>query len=388
MKTRIIFISVLIISIMSFTNCQNEADILQSSFEELEHNSKMDAAAELRKNVYIVTENLITNKTAVDEVFEAINKRVFGDEAVLISDLLEPSISILKSVSTATFSSEFLKALNSTNLKSATTSDYNDLLDQIKKSGIQIYWPYHENWDGETLPTITYFDGVNEDENVGIKPDGSEVLVNEIYSLNNPVWIINELESFGGDASQYRAYVQNILKKNFQMKSVNNGPGYITCNNYLSQCIEQTDGLFNGGPDIRIIRVGQIDEWTASLTDDYGTYLIKPSRDDVKYKRWIAEGGYWETEWYPGKKYQVMCIYDEDNTSSTVKLEGSLTGTYKVNNDSLVIEVPFSTDYSFNYNSDEGIIYQNIWGYNWANSTLCYGNNTLCGFVTLKWHNQ
>ncbi|MDA3928330.1 MAG: hypothetical protein PF541_05185 [Prolixibacteraceae bacterium] len=203
--------------------------------------------------------------------------------------------------------------------------------------------------------------------------------------MENPVWIIKNLEAFGGDIDKFRAYCQKIVDNKRKMKSANNGSGYITCYNYQTKCIEQTDGFLNGGPELRIVRVGQLTEWTKDVGD--WSYLVTPSRSDVRYERWIEQGGYWDTEWTSGKEFQVIGIYDEDNTSLKVDLEGPLTGTYKVNENELVVEVPFTTDFSFKYASKEDIIYQHPWGYNWAGSTLCYGNNTICGFVTLKWKN-
>ncbi|MCR4565431.1 MAG: hypothetical protein K5651_05000 [Bacteroidales bacterium] len=66
-------------------------------------------------------------------------------------------------------------------------------------SGVQIYWPYSENWDGETLPVITFDPGDGFDTNIGwrLAPDGSlaeEVTVDEEMARNGCVWVINSNE--------------------------------------------------------------------------------------------------------------------------------------------------------------------------------------------------
>ena len=60
----------------------------------------------------------------------------------------------------------------------------------------QIYWPYSENWDGNTMPTITFQTeaAVEQEENVGyriVKDRIEEVNVDEEYAKQHPVWIIN-----------------------------------------------------------------------------------------------------------------------------------------------------------------------------------------------------
>ncbi len=66
-------------------------------------------------------------------------------------------------------------------------------------SGVQIYWPYSENWDGESLPIVTFDPGDGLDTNIGwqLAPDGSlaeEVTVDETMAQSGCVWVINSNE--------------------------------------------------------------------------------------------------------------------------------------------------------------------------------------------------
>ncbi len=84
-------------------------------------------------------------------------------------------------------------------------------LDALSDSGLQIYWPYSEDWDGETMPVITFdpaesracpISAAEKDSNIGYLreslPNGvaivKEILVDEEYARTHPVWVINRNE--------------------------------------------------------------------------------------------------------------------------------------------------------------------------------------------------
>lgn len=68
-------------------------------------------------------------------------------------------------------------------------------LDSLALSDVQIYWPSSEDWDGKTLPVITYDPGEGAlcNEGYAVQPDGSvkKVMVDEQMSLERPVWVVN-----------------------------------------------------------------------------------------------------------------------------------------------------------------------------------------------------
>ena len=77
--------------------------------------------------------------------------------------------------------------------------DADEYLEALTKSDIQIYWPFSETWDGETMPVITYDPEDGSDVNIGyrlcVEDDGSrrveEVIVDEEMAMVEPVWVIN-----------------------------------------------------------------------------------------------------------------------------------------------------------------------------------------------------
>ena len=80
-----------------------------------------------------------------------------------------------------------------------------NFLQSLTLSDIQIYWPFSENWDGETLPIITFDPEDGSEVNVGYRlfheNDGSRhvesVLVDEAMAIEFPVWIVNRNSDAG-----------------------------------------------------------------------------------------------------------------------------------------------------------------------------------------------
>ena len=78
-------------------------------------------------------------------------------------------------------------------------------LESLSSSDIQIYWPYSEDWDGETQPVFTYDPGDGSQVGVGWKVDTDErgartvrkVEVDEKYAAAYPVWVVNRNSDSG-----------------------------------------------------------------------------------------------------------------------------------------------------------------------------------------------
>jgi len=91
---------------------------------------------------------------------------------------------------------------------SATKSlsmDPDKFLQALTESDIQIYWPFSEDWDGESMPVITFDPEDGAEVNTGYKlvveDDGSrrveEVLVDEEMASEVPVWVVNRNDDAG-----------------------------------------------------------------------------------------------------------------------------------------------------------------------------------------------
>lgn len=84
-------------------------------------------------------------------------------------------------------------------------ADVEAVLEEIEDSNLQIYWPYEQEWDEKTLPTVTFDPEDGSESNVGwrisVDSDGTrrleEVVVDEDYAMNNPVWVVNRNDDSG-----------------------------------------------------------------------------------------------------------------------------------------------------------------------------------------------
>ena len=80
-----------------------------------------------------------------------------------------------------------------------TKASVEDLLEQLAQSDYQLYWPYSEDWDGETYPIITFDPGYGAESNYGFAisytEDGTRlvdsVYVDEGVAKRRPVWVLN-----------------------------------------------------------------------------------------------------------------------------------------------------------------------------------------------------
>lgn len=83
--------------------------------------------------------------------------------------------------------------------------DPDTFLEALTGSDVQIYWPFSDGWDGETMPVITFDPEDGSSVNVGyrivIEDDGSrhveEVVVDEEMAMEEPVWVVNRNDDAG-----------------------------------------------------------------------------------------------------------------------------------------------------------------------------------------------
>ncbi len=80
-----------------------------------------------------------------------------------------------------------------------TRAGVEDIMHLLADSGYQLYWPYSEDWDGETYPVVTFDPGFGAESNYGFElapgPEGAVIVdtldVDEAMAQRRPVWVIN-----------------------------------------------------------------------------------------------------------------------------------------------------------------------------------------------------
>jgi len=153
----------------------------------------------------------------LSEVYDAVNSSSVNgyDEEYLMKDLLlNPGSGVgdnqeSKSVKRSQYKrpirvlmEEFLssgEAKSAFHLNTKSNTSVEDYFNSLIDSGLQIYWPYSEDWDGETFPIITFNPGYGAESNYGYKlsiGEGGARIVDSVYvdenvALKTPVWVIN-----------------------------------------------------------------------------------------------------------------------------------------------------------------------------------------------------
>ena len=163
----------------------------------------------------------------------------------------------------------------------ATKASESDLVEQwlseLSSSGMQIYWPYSSDWDGETMPLVTFDPGFGANDNYAWEiawEDGAymtmgQVYVDETVAASRPVWVIN-----GNDDSGFtplELYSRSSAPKkglfDFDDDPYDNTPGH---NLFIKDftMLRNYDSWFAGASEF-FIQAG-------SVTADYGESEVDP----------------------------------------------------------------------------------------------------------------
>ncbi len=154
-----------------------------------------------RRDLAELLSRLPIGEEQMNEVYDAVETSSSNgyDEEYLMSDLLSAPGSGVGTKASTEYSrpiraliEEYL-ATHPAPVTKAGAADAQEYLDMLQSSGMQIYWPYSEDWDGSTAPVITFDPGNGAESNYGFRignPD-EEILVTEAYAREHPVWVVN-----------------------------------------------------------------------------------------------------------------------------------------------------------------------------------------------------
>ena len=230
----------------------------------------------------------------------------------------------------------------------------------LSESGLQIYWPYSEDWDGETMPVVTFDPDAASavgrsvrtgDSNVGFMretlPDGSsivkEVIVDEEYARSHPVWVVNRNEDAGCMTPQMleRLYPERAVQTSTPARSVND------CRTLVLKEFKahrNYDPWFAGGSEF-FVKCGALNGFTAQTEEEIKLY--SPSVTDlminVKRKQ-VGKAVRFNTvivsEWTPQLEECAFLIIEDDGGKQT---SWKANGLVKIKSRSygFEVEIPF-----------------------------------------------
>ena len=234
-----------------------------------------------------------------------------------------------------------------------------DFLAALTSSDIQIYWPYSENWDGRTMPIITFDPEDGSEVNIGyrlfINDDGSRrvesVEVDEAMAIKSPVWVVNRnsdaefttLEMLRREDPEWGEGGGTIIVK----------PGTKAGEDSLRTLVlkefkmnRQFDSWLCGGSEV-FVKTGCVDDFTASTEAELRLYnpLVTDFMIVIKRKQVgqpIPFNAVLVSDWNPQMTHCALMITEDDGGTQT---EWKCTALVRIASKSYGVELnlPFNT---------------------------------------------
>ena len=188
------------------TSCENVDNNLRNEDEGSSIYIEPKLVAAIISSIELQAEQL-------SEVHDAVSSSSTNgyDEEYTMKQLFEnpgSGVGDVASKSSRTYSAPLRDLIcNQVKLMTATKAvsvDPEAFLDALASSDMQIYWPFSEDWDGKTMPVITFDPEDGSLNNIGYRfvSDDSghhleEVVVDEEFAMAEPVWVINRNSDAG-----------------------------------------------------------------------------------------------------------------------------------------------------------------------------------------------
>ena len=219
-------------------------------------------------------------------------------------------------------------------------------LGDLSASGLQIYWPYSENWDKKSMPVITFCPELNLESNVGfvreLLPNGQtiikEITVDEDYAMTHPVWVVGWNEDAGAMTPQMAAKLRpepvetrvNTDFKTLRLKEF--------------KVHRQYDSWLAGGSEF-FIKLGSLKAFTADIVADLSKYTPEVTDLMIKVKRGqIGSVMRYNTvivsEW-SGQLTECALLINEDDGGKVTSWKSSGKVTIKTKTYGFDVEIPY-----------------------------------------------
>ena len=239
--------------------------------------------------------------------------------------------------------------------KAGGDEDAQAYLDSLSASDVQIYWPYSEDWDGETLPVITFDPGDAFRQNVGfaLQADGSvkKLMVDEQMAMERPVWVVNRnadaqhktLEMMRREDPSWGQGGGGIVVHSSATKG---GEGIQTLILRSFTAKRQYDSWFCGGAEF-FVKIGSVEDLNATTEAELRLYepsitdfMVVVRRKDLNQA--LSLNTVLVSEWTPQlTSCAFMIIEDDGGTRTTWKC--SAMGKYNSKQYGFELEIPLNS---------------------------------------------
>lgn len=302
----------------------------------------------------------------LQEVHEAVSSSSSNgyDEEYLMRDIfLNPGAGVgsnsTKTVSRSSYSpmksliEDYLRTRVSVTKGGDEDEAISSYIDELTGSGLQIYWPFSEEWDGSTMPLMTFDPGSDSQSNEGYElvtgSDGRrtvrKVTVTEAMARKRPVWVVNSNED-----SEYKT-LELIRRDNPEwgqggtvtVKSSDQGVKSLLMKDFTMK--RHYDSWFRGASEF-FVKCGCVENFTASTEAEMRLYspsvtdfMVVVRRDQLGVS--IPFNALLISEWTPQLESFAFLITEDDGGSRT---SWKAETTVKVNSKSygMVVDLPLN----------------------------------------------
>lgn len=227
--------------------------------------------------------------------------------------------------------------------------------DDLFSSGLQIYWPYSEDWDKISMPVITFCPEIALESNVAYQreelPGGQwivkEIVVDEAYAREHPVWVIGWNEDALAMTPQMldRLHPESIGTRaatDFKTLKLKEFKAHI-----------QYDPWYSGGAEF-FVKCGSLKAFTATVASDLTKYTPEITDLMIKVKRkQVGTSLRYNTvlvpEWSNQLSECVFLIHEDDGGKST---------TWKANGEVKIKSKAYGFSVELPYHRNDDIVWR------------------------------
>ncbi|OQY01400.1 MAG: hypothetical protein B6I20_07725 [Bacteroidetes bacterium 4572_117] len=257
------YILILSIGLILLNACQkqevnlvDDENLTKLTLEELELKKNMEQAA-------LVIVEFSNDKEIQKEIQDLIDLKMYRDDYIKFKDLFQPeSNDNLKSIGSTKFAKKFRETISANKFKKFKSVEDFDLETFLIDNNLQLYVPYPLSDYPEDMqtPTISFHPLDNDSINMGYelltnKSTNNVQLVENVdeeYSINKPLYLIVPID----DESTSGGYSGGTGSGSGT--GTGSGSGSAPGDHYMVKIRHMGvtkfyDGIFSGGPDIRIM---------------------------------------------------------------------------------------------------------------------------------------
>lgn len=352
---------------MALTACDKNETVIQT--EDLNGSTYTQEFANIQHLSSILC-TISTNIEIVKEVHQSVEKSLdFGLDETMYIDRVMNASSSSKVKSALSENDTLCSSLKKRLIENAE----NKSLELLSIDGLEVYWPYSENWDGKSMPVICSvvpdFQYIDGDKVMAYKLSTSDngemtidsLLVDENYAKTHPVWVVKNSEFSLSDLDKIfkseptSKGISYIPRSKDVMKTPGRQAVSAATNSIVSetkiesiQSTVQHDDWLNGGSEYVLYWFFPTSSFGIAT---HQTNQIQMSRSEISNKTIRTLDFDANFDWFNGQEHNRLKIIEFD-PGKDMSFEIKLSTSYHEKDKAETITGEFKTTITVNENDD------------------------------------